>query len=170
MNGGSGSARPDTLAVLTPIGLLVGRAVLGYSGPVVPDNALTETGVIPFPAGAAAARAAAPPGGAGGPDDSGAAAGGGEVPVGFAVTEHHYVLAFPHRIVALSRITRGVAFVQHLPEDAYGSIRGIVLDPTFFDPASADSFGASGALTTCQVRVGGQAGRPPSRAPVARIC
>lgn len=138
VGGGRGSDRPDTLAVLTPIGLLVGRVVLSYAGPVPPDNALVETRMIPYPA-----------------EGSGASEGEAEVPVGVALTEHHYVLAYPHRLVALSRITLGVAFSQHLPEDKYGSVRGVVLDPTYFDPSSADTCGASGSLSTCQVGLGG---------------
>ena len=85
------------------------------------------------------------------PAEGAVASGPEEVPVGVAVTEHHYVLAYPHRLVALSRITLGVAFSQHLPEDRYGSVRGISLDPTFFDPGSPETCGASGSLASCQV-------------------
>jgi hypothetical protein len=120
--------------MLTGVGLLIARLVLTpYSGPVPPDNVVVDRVIMEgYPQGASVAAAT------------------NEVPVGVAVTEHHYVLAFRQRIVALSRVTNGVAFSQSLPEDRYGTVRSVVYDPSFLD-ASEDSAGASGSLDACPV-------------------
>ena len=150
--------KPDSFAMLTGVGLFLGRLV---------------------PAGKDGAPLAAAPGG--GASGSGAASGGiaivdplmvgypttapgpnaggntidgadvsatpsaPSVPLGFAVTDYHILLLFKHRLLALSRVSLGVVWEAQLNEEKYGTMRGIATDVTVASGGYGGGPGASGA-------------------------
>ena len=122
------AGRPDSFALLTGVGVYHGRLLFSSQGPG--DSVITDCALIPFPEHDDAqerAKAVLSPVATATGQPSGT---GPEAPISMAVTEFHFLLLYPDRLAALSRISGELVLsVPLAPLTArFGALRSLARD------------------------------------------
>ncbi|RYG54079.1 hypothetical protein EON66_07660, partial [archaeon] len=51
-----------------------------------------------------------------------------DIPVGFGITDYHFILLFQHRIAFISRVSLTLVYELALSEERYGTMKGMAVD------------------------------------------
>jgi hypothetical protein len=135
--GGLDAVRSDIFALTTHLGLFTGRLNLS-TGVNDVAHAVVTPQLVPYPiiqAGTISSSASSSA--KGGPqratrqDSTGSTGSISEFPMSMAVTDYHYVLLYKHRLIVMSRVSSTVVFEMAIPEDRYGTMKGMCVDAGF---------------------------------------